>query len=713
MIRQYELVERIKSYEPTADEALLNRAYVFSMRAHGPQRRANGDPYFSHPVEVAGILTDLKLDSTSIATALLHDTVEDTYATLEEIEEKFGSKVAKLVDGVTKLSRLELQSDTTKEAENFRKFLLAMSEDIRVLLVKLADRLHNMRTLHFVDDPAKRRRTAMQTMEIYAPLAERIGLTEFKDELEDLAFAELNPEACKSVVTRLEFLRAEAGELVPKIIAALNETMAKAKLRAVVSGREKRPFSIWRKMEQKNVSFEQLSDVMAFRIAVETEEDCYRVLGVVHGTYRAVPGRFKDYISTPKANGYRSLHTAVIGPERRRIEIQIRTREMHEEAEYGVAAHWAFKQGTEAKDGRHYRWIRELLEILDKTSGPEEFLEHTKLEMFRDQVFTFTPKGELITLPRGATVVDFAYAVHSDIGDSCVGAKINGRMVPLRTELTNGDQVEIIRSKIASPSPTWERFVTTGKARAHVRRFVRSRQRQEYLGLGRAIVQKLFRQEGLPFGDPAVAEAAQRLRLKTADDLCVGLGDGTLTSPQVLAALFPGRETEPLPVRAAVPRTLAEAKAGDPGIPIKGLTPGVAVHIASCCHPLPGDRIVGIVATGKGVTVHTIDCDSLEAFHDTPERWLDLSWDVEGIDGQAHVGRLKVTVINEPGSLGALAGAIGKAHGNINNLKVVNRSAEFFEFLIDVEVHDVKHLNHVVAALRTVPSISQVERTVS
>ncbi|MGD9537899.1 MAG: bifunctional (p)ppGpp synthetase/guanosine-3',5'-bis(diphosphate) 3'-pyrophosphohydrolase [Alphaproteobacteria bacterium] len=713
MIRQYELVERVKGYEPNADEALLNRAYVFSMLAHGPQRRANGDPYFSHPVEVAGILTDLRLDSTSIVTALLHDTVEDTFATLEEIEDKFGPKVARLVDGVTKLSRLEVQSDTTKEAENFRKFLLAMSEDIRVLLVKLADRLHNMRTLHFVEDPAKRRRTALQTMEIYAPLAERIGLTEMKDELEDLCFAELNPEARDSVLTRLEFLRAEAGPLVEKIIAELNDTLVKAKIRAAVSGREKKPYSIWRKMEQKNVSFEQLSDVVAFRIVVETIEDCYRALGVVHRAYRVVPGRFKDYISTPKANGYSSLHTAVIGPERRRIEIQIRTREMHEEAEFGVAAHWAFKQGTEAKDGRYYRWIRELLEILDKASGPEEFLEHTKLEMFRDQVFAFTPMGELITLPKGATVVDFAYAVHSEIGDSCVGAKINGRMVPLRTELANGDQVEIIRSKIASPSPTWERFVVTGKARAHVRRFVRSRQRQEYIGLGRAIIQRLFRQENAAYSDALVDEAAQRLRLKGADDLLAALGDGTLTSPQVVQALFPERHAEPAPARLAVARPSAEAKAGDPGIPIKGLTPGVAVHLASCCHPLPGDRIVGIVTTGKGVTVHTIDCESLEAFHEMPERWLDLSWDVEGGEARGHVGRLKVVSVNEPGSLGSLAGAIGKAHGNINNLKIVNRSPEFFEFLIDVEVRDLKHLSSVIAALRAVPSISNVERTAS
>jgi GTP pyrophosphokinase len=710
VIQPVELVERVRAYEPTADEAMLNRAYAYSLRAHGPQRRASGDPYFSHPVEVAGILTELKLDSTTIVTALLHDTVEDTYATLQEIEEKFGPKVARLVDGVTKLSRLELQSDSTKEAENFRKLLLATSEDIRVLLVKLADRLHNMRTLHFIAEQARRRRTALQTMEIYAPLAERIGLLDLKDELEDLAFAELNPEVRQSVLARLEFLRAEGSNLVPRIIAALNDTLAKAKIRAQVTGREKKAYSIWRKMEHKHVTFEQLSDVVAFRIVVDNLDDCYRVLGVVHRAYPALPERFKDYISTPKSNGYRSLHTAVIGPERSRIEIQIRTREMHEEAEYGVAAHWAFKQGTDAKDGRHYRWIRELLEILDKASGPEEFLEHTKLEMFRDQVFCFTPKGELITLPRGATVVDFAYAVHSEIGDSCVGARINGRMVPLRTQLANGDQVDIIRAKIAAPSPTWERFVVTGKARAHIRRFIRSRQRQEYAGLGRAIAQRLFRQENVAYSEAVMADAALRLKLKGVDELLVALGDGTLTSPQVFAALFPGREAAPASARVLVAKPSGEAKAGDPGVPIKGLTPGVAVHMASCCSPLPGDRIVGIVTTGKGVTVHTIDCETLEAFQDMPERWLDLSWDVEGADREAHIGRLSVIVVNEPGSLGALAGAIGQTNGNITNLKIATRSAEFFEFHVDVEVRDVKHLSNIIAALRAVPSVSQVER---
>jgi GTP pyrophosphokinase len=712
MIRQYELVERVKAYEPTADEALLNRAYVFSMRAHGPQRRENGDPFFSHPVEVAGILTELKLDSTSIASALLHDTVEDTYATLAEIEQQFGAPVARLVDGVTKLSRIELQSESAKEAENFRKFLLAMSEDIRVLLIKLADRLHNMRTLHFMQDPARRRRIALQTSEIYAPLAERIGLLDIKDELLDCAFAELNPDARASVVARLEFLRAQGGDLVPKIIAALNERLQREHLRAGVTGREKTTYSIWRKMEQKNIAFEQLSDVMAFRIVVETAEDCYKVLGVVHGTWRAVPGRFKDYISTPKPNGYCSLHTAVIGPERQRIEIQIRTREMHEEAEFGVAAHWAFKQATGAHDDHHYRWIRELLDILDKASGPEEFLEHTKLEMFNDQVFCFTPKGDLITLPKGASVVDFAYAVHSDVGDTCVGAKINGRMAPLRTRLANGDQVEIVRSKVLAPSPVWESFVVTGKARAHVRRFIRSQQRQEYAALGRSIAQKAFRQESVAYSEDLLAEAALRLKLKTPEDLFIALGQGSVSSHQLGQALYPGQLDDAAPPLShqGTPGSAALLKAGDHAIPIKGLTPGVAVHMANCCHPIFGDRIVGIMTVGKGVTVHTIDCDSLEAFHDTPERWLDLSWDVENAEQQGHIGRLMLIVINEPGALGALSTAIARGKGNITNLKITSRSREFYEFVVDIEVRDLKHLNNIMAALRAVPSVSEVVR---
>src|SRR6476646_2369702 len=433
MMRQFELVERVRTYDPAVNEDALNRAYVFSMKAHGAQMRASGDPYFSHPVEVAGILAQMKLDSSSIITGLLHDTVEDTLATLEDIERIFGPDIARLVDGVTKLSRIELQSDHTKQAENFRKLVLAMSEDIRVLLVKLADRLHNMQTLRFIKSEDKRRRIARETMDIYAPLAERIGMHRMKDQLEDLAFAELYPDARASIMARLGFLRDRGGDIVPRIIAELNRKLEDGGLKAAVSGREKSPYSIWRKMQRKNVSFEQLADVMAFRILVDNVGDCYHALGIMHSAYPVVPGRFKDYISTPKPNNYRSLHTGVIGPEKQRIEVQIRTREMQDVAELGVAAHWRWKQEAPQLDGRQYRWLRELLDILEHAAGPEEFLEHTKLEMFQDQVFCFTPKGDLIALPRNATPVDFAYAVHSEVGNTCVGAKINGRHMPLRT----------------------------------------------------------------------------------------------------------------------------------------------------------------------------------------------------------------------------------------------------------------------------------------
>src|SRR5947208_3596649 len=438
MIRQFELVERVHSYDPDADEDVLNRAYVYGLKKHGTQLRASGDPYFSHPVEVAGILAEMRLDTSSIVTGLLHDTLEDTDATRDELARLFGDEVAKLVDGVTKLSRLEVQSESTKEAENLRKLVLAMSSDIRVLLVKLADRLHNMRTLHHIKDPARRRRIAHETMDLYAPLASRIGMEKVKRELEELAFAELNPDGLSSVQARLGYLREKGDKIVPQVEAELIKTLKEGGLTAQVSGREKTPYSIWRKMQQKNVSFEQLADIMAFRIIVADTAQCYQALGLLHGRYQVLPQRFKDYISVPKPNGYRSLHTGVIGPHGQ----------------------------------------RSLIDILDKAPDAAEFLEHTKLEMFQDQVFCFTPKGKLISLPRGATPIDFAYAVHSQVGDTCVGAKINGRMLPLRTQLSNGDQIEIVTSKAQTPSPTWERFAVTGKAKAAIRRFIRTRQRQ-------------------------------------------------------------------------------------------------------------------------------------------------------------------------------------------------------------------------------------------
>ncbi|MEZ5669545.1 MAG: bifunctional (p)ppGpp synthetase/guanosine-3',5'-bis(diphosphate) 3'-pyrophosphohydrolase [Alphaproteobacteria bacterium] len=713
MMRQYELVERVRAYDPSADEAALNKAYVFAMQAHGSQKRASGDPYFSHPLEVAGILTGLKLDTASIVTALLHDVVEDTDYTLHDIEALFGPEIRRLVDGVTKLSRIELQSDHTKQAENFRKLVIAMSEDIRVLLVKLADRLHNMRTLHYVGSEEKRRRVARETMDIFVPLAERIGLNSIKAELEDLAFAELNPDGRESVVARLNYLHDESGvSTVQAIIGELGRVLGEARIVCEVSGREKSPYSIWRKMQHKNVGFEQLSDIMAFRVVTHSVPDCYQVLGVIHSQYPVVPGRFKDYISTPKANGYQSIHTGVIGPQKQRIEMQIRTVQMHDQAERGVAAHWEYKQGGAVPDGRRYRWLQDFLEILEQAASPEDFLEHTKLEMFSDRVFCFTPKGDLIDLPRGSTPVDFAYAVHSEVGDHCTGAKINGRLMPLRTALANGDQVEITTNRAQTPSPTWERFVVTGKARARIRRFIRTQKREEYIDLGRTMLQRTFRQEGHALSDKLLARAFEHCHVETVDDLYAVVGEGLRTANEVLHAVFPdaAHPQKPRPQPGAPHEAEHRNDVVDKGVPIGGLIPGLALHFARCCHPLPGDRIRGIVTTGKGVTIHTEDCATLERFMDTPERFLDVYWTPNGDGHNPFVGRLHVVIDNRPGSLGTLTTIIAKNNGNITNLKITNRSIDFFDMLVDIEVKDTAHLNDVIADLRSNKAIGTVER---
>jgi len=705
------LINAISAYDGSVDAELITRAYGFSQRAHASQTRASGDTYFSHPLEVAGIVIQMKLDSATVVTALLHDTVEDTLATIDEIGAQFGNEIGRLVDGVTKLSKLELRSERTREAENFRKLLLAMSNDIRVLLVKLADRLHNMQTLMHIGDPEKRRRIARETMDIYAPLAERIGMQEMKEELEDLAFQELNPDARASVVTRLAFLRERGDDLVERIADRLERMLGGAGIVAEVSGREKRPYSIWRKMERKNISFEQLSDIMAFRIVVETVPDCYLALGAVHGAHPMIPGSFKDYISLPKPNRYSALHTTVIGPEQQRIEVQICDREMWEVADLGVAAHWTYKQDA-VTDGSKYRWIRELLEILDHASNPEEFLEHTKLEMFQDQVFCFSPKGDLIVLPQGASPIDFAYAVHTQVGDTCVGAKVNGRLAPFRTQLRTGDQVEIIRSEAQTPSPTWENLVVTGKARSAIRRFVRNRRKSEYLELGRSIVDKASREAGHDFSEPALEAALGKLQHKTLNDLYEAVGQGVLTGRDVIAAAFPGESTLSRAGRmlSFVRSRTRRSRPSDAPIPIRGLIPGMAVHFADCCHPLPGDRIVGIQTSGKGVTVHTIDCDTLETVSDSPERWIDIAWDPDPDALTGHVSRIRAVVDNKPGTLGTLTTVIARNLGNISNLKISNRSVDFFEFLVDIEVRDLKHLTQIMAGLRAEPAIASVER---
>ena len=709
MLRQYELVDLVKSYDPYADEDALNRAYVFALKKHGSQLRTSGDPYYSHPIEVAGILTKFKLDCASIVAALLHDTVEDTDTTLDEIKELFGDQVAQLVDGLTKLAMIEHKSGSSKQAENFRKLLLAMSEDIRVLLIKLADRLHNMRTLHFCP-PEKRARIAKETLDIYAPLAERIGMQEVKEEMDEIAFAELYKEAHDSIVARLNFLREQGSNIVPKIIRQLEKDMADNGIKCTISGREKSPYSIWRKMQLKNASFEQLADIMAFRICVDTVGECYQALGIIHSKYHMVPRRFKDYISTPKPNGYQSLHTGVIGPFDVRIEVQIRTYEMHEVNEKGVAAHWAYKQGQKT-EGKNFRWIRELLEILDQAQNPDEFLENTKLEMYNDQVFCFTPKGDLIGLPVGSTPVDFAYAIHSNVGDTCVGAKINGEIKPLRTILQNGDQIEVLTAKNQHPSLEWDRFVVTGKAKAAIRRYVRANKREQFIALGKEILEKLFKAEDQTFSEKELVNYTANFEAESVDDIYAKVGEGLITGWDVLRTIHPAYKQSKLEkmVNSIKLPVFKKDKNNKDSLKIRGLIEGMAVHFAGCCHPLPGDRIVGIVTTGKGVTVHTVECASLKNYENEPERWLDIDWGADA-ENEKHTARLKLMISNEPGALADVANIVAKADSNIINLNITYRTMSYYEILLDIDVKNVEQVNAIVLALKASKSISYVAR---
>ena len=697
MLRQYELVDRVLSYDPQANEALLNRAYVFSLQAHGSQKRASGNPYFSHPIEVAGILTDLKLDDETIATAILHDTIEDTVATPDEILRLFGPNVARMVDGVTKLSKIEAQTESERAAENLRKFLLAMSDDIRVLLVKLADRLHNMRTLHHIPKPEKRRRIARETMDIYAPLAERIGMYEFMREMQSLAFREIEPEAYDSITRRLSQLNAGDGDRIAKIGASVRQLLVRHGVDADIWGREKHPYSIWRKMNERHISFEQLSDIMAFRAIVPTEEDCYRALGLIHRRWPMVPGRFKDYISTPKRNGYRSLHTSIMHAENTRVEIQIRTAEMHAEAEYGLAAHWAYKQGKLRPDTQ-VRWINDLVEILEAAESPEELLEHTRMAMYADRIFAFTPRGELIQLPKGATPIDFAYAVHTDLGDQAVGAKINGRVVPLRAQIDNGDQVQILRSKAQRPQPGWLNFAITGKARAAIRRHLRIKERSDTQALGRKLYDEIIKRLPTGLAEGAITTAVQRLRLADEASLLEAIARHRLTDSEVMEALMPG-------VVAALGAEGVAMPAQTQAISIKGLTPGVAFTLGECCRPVPGDRIVGVRRPGEGIEVHRIDCQSLIDSDDAD--WVDLSW---GDRNEGALARIAVQLKNEPGALGVVATILGAHKANIMNMRLGNRDQGYHTNIIDIEVRDLTHLTRLIATLRAADAVASVER---
>jgi GTP pyrophosphokinase len=724
MMRQYELVERVKRYNPSADEALLNRAYVYAMMAHGNQKRASGDLFFGHPLEVAAILTDLKLDEATIAAAVLHDTVEDTEATLEEINRSFGPQIGSLVDGLTKIKRLDLVSKRAAQGENFRKLLLAVADDVRVLLVKLADRLHNMRTLQFIS-PEKRKRIAEETLEIYAPLAGRMGIQEMREELEDLSFMNLNPEAYEMVSRHLRELTLKSEKLVEEIERDLSAKFAAKGLKAAVKGRQKRPYSIWRKMERKSVSFEQLSDIFGFRVIVDTLDDCYRALGVVHTSWPMVPGRYKDYISTPKQNDYRSIHTTVIGPGSQRVELQIRTATMEEVAEYGIAAHALYKEGVNdnsrlAKESRAYQWLRRTIDLLAEGDNPEEFLEHTKLELFHDQVFCFTPKGRLIALPRGATPIDFAYAVHTDVGNTAVGCKINGRMAPLLTELQNGDEVEIVRADGQTPPAAWESLVVTGKARASIRRATRAAVRRQYTGLGRQILERAFERAGKAFSDDKLKAALPRLARVSIEDVLAAVGRGEMFSGDVVRAVYPDhKEDRRAPAgdgkAAAAPDRVPKAKLpngadGGRGIPIRGLNSDVPVRFAPEGGAVPGDRIVGILTPGEGVTIYPIQSASLAAFDNEPDRWIDVRWDTDADDPQRFPARIALQSINEPGSLAQIAQVIADHDGNIDNVSMKRRTQDFTDMTIDLSVWDLKHLNAIIAELRGKRVVSRVDR---
>ena len=695
MLRQYELVERVLEYDPDADEALLNRAYVYTVQKHGSQKRASGDPYFSHPVEVAGLMTDLQLDQETIITALLHDTVEDTLATIEDIEENFGPDVARLVDGVTKLSKIEAMPEDERAAENLRKFLLAMSEDIRVLLVKLADRLHNMRTLHFIKKEEKRRRIARETMDIYAPLAERVGMYEFMREMQLLAFEQLEPEAYKTITGRLEQIRKQDGGQVDAIALAIKQALAEAGLNVEVSGREKHPYSIWKKMAERHVSFEQVTDIMAFRVITDSVTDCYAAMGVLHTVWQFIPGKFKDYISTPKNNGYRSIHTSLIYENSMRVEVQIRTRDMHRTNEYGLAAHWAYKQG-DRPDGA-VGWLRDLIEIVDASHDAEELLEHTRMAIYQDRIFAFTPKGGLFQLPKGSTPVDFAFAVHTELGNQTVGAKINGRHMPLRTPLTNGDVVEIIKGKNAAPQLSWLGFVVTGKARAAVRRAVRLKEREEVVELGSKLFDQIAARVPAKIGKKAIKEAVKRLEMDEPDDLMFAIGAAKIGNSDVMEALVPGCTAE----MDEDPDWSSQEKA----ISIRGLTPGVGFQLAECCHPVPGDRIVGLRQPGEGVIVHTIDCLELASGIDAD--WLDLSWDKKTTGA---VGKLRATLYDRPGALAEMAGIFGQNHANITALELSENEHPFGVYEVDLEVHDLAHLTRILSALRASDAVAQAER---
>jgi GTP pyrophosphokinase/guanosine-3',5'-bis(diphosphate) 3'-pyrophosphohydrolase len=697
MIDVEDLVALVRNYNPRCNADLIRRAYAYGFKMHDGQVRKSGEPYFTHPVAVAAILTEQRLDDATIVTALLHDTIEDTRSTYTEVAEMFGPEVAELVDGVTKLTNLQLSNAESQQAENFRKLFMAMSRDLRVILVKLADRLHNMRTIRSMK-PEKQAQKARETMEIFAPLAGRMGMQWMREELEDLSFKVLNPEARNSIIRRFVTLQRETGDVVHKITGDIRHELEKAQIEADVYGRAKKPYSVWRKMQEKDLAFSRLSDIYGFRVICDSVADCYRILGVIHQRWRAVPGRFKDYISQPKNNGYRSIHTSVSGRDGKRVEVQIRTREMHEVAEAGVAAHWSYREGVRAANPFAVdpaKWIATLTERLDE-GDTDEFLENVKLEMYSDQVFCFTPKGDVVQLPRGATPLDYAYAIHTRIGNSCVSAKVDGIRVPLWTRLKNGQSVEIITAEGQRPQASWIDIVTTGRAKAAIRRSLREEDRGRFVKLGQELARAAFDHVGKKASDKALRTAAKMLGLSDENDLLARLGSAELPARRVVEILYPEL-------------AMAVAEVVDSKRPVVGLTADQTFRRANCCQPVPGERIVGITYRGQGVVVHAIDCPALEEFEDQTARWVDLHWH-SGRHAPVFTITLDLTISNDAGVLGRICTLIGEQKANISDLRFTDRKPDFYRLIIDVDLRDVEHLHMVMTALEADTDVAQIER---
>jgi len=712
------LIAQVRAYNPSVSEDLISRAYDTCVWAHRNQKRHSGEPYYGHPVAVAGILANLRMDTRSICTALMHDVIEDTEITEEDMRSEFGDEITDLVVGVTKLGQLELSStELTREgqqAENFQKFVLAMSKDVRVLIVKLCDRLHNMRTLEHHPKQASRERIARETMEIYAPLARKIGVERICAELEDLAFRYINPSAFEGIETRLQVWRENQESAISHLSIMLRDLLADNKKTARIFGREKRPYAIWRKLQRQGISFEDVADIYAFRIIVDSVEECYEVLGLLHMNLRCVPARFRDFVSVPKPNGYQSVHTTILGPDNQRVEIQIRTEAMNDLAERGIAAHWSYKDNSYEYDSSSsgeydpLNRIRHLVEMMEHGGDAGEFLEYAKMEMFSDQVFAFTPKGELIALPQGATPLDFAYAVHTKVGDTCIGAIINRQEKPLRTQLRNGDVVKIVRGGTPEPNPGWESMVITGKARSALRRLTRQGESAEHRQIGFMLADHAFAREDKTFSESALSDALTRLQYDSVDDLYIALGHGKLSISGFMNGVFPGRK-EGVPSGAVVNRDLIDDSTAKLYVKGDGLSEGKGLHIGECCFPIPGDRIVGILTPDKGVVIHTIDCDLLAKLENQPELWIDLAWR-KSAEKTASVGQVTATLEHVPGALAAVTGIIGEAGGNVTNIRTLKRSPSFFDMVMDIEVADTRHLSQIVAAMRASAYVVTVRR---